>query len=131
MGPVTKSMTTDVPMSFRRRGGKAVIVLPDGTRAARQQEATVDNTMIKVIARAFRWQRLLNEGAYTSMDALANAEKISPSYISRTVRLAYLAPDIVVAIVEGRHPAHLTMKSLLEPFPLEWGKQVDHFLRRG
>lgn len=131
MGPVTKSMTTDVPMSFRRRGGKAVIVLPDGTRAARQQEATVDNTMIKVIARAFRWQRLLNEGAYTSMDALATAEKISPSYISRILRLAYLAPDIVEAIVEGRHPAHLTMKDLLGPFPLEWGRQADHFLGRG
>jgi hypothetical protein len=124
-------MTTDIPMSFRRRGGKAVIVLPDGTRAARQQEATVDNTMIKVIARAFRWQRLLNEGDYTSMDALATAEKISPSYISRTLRLAYLAPDIVEAIVEGRHPAHLTMKGLLEPFPLEWGRQADHFRRRG
>lgn len=131
MQPVTKGMTTDVPMSFRRRGGKAVIVLPDGTRAARQLEATVDNTMVKVIARAFRWQRLMNEGAYTSMDALAAAEKISPSYISRTVRLAYLAPEIVDAIVDGRHPPHLTTKDLLAPFPLEWGRQVDHFLRRG
>ena len=115
-------------MNFRRRGGKAVIVLPDGSRAATQQEATVDNTMIKVLARAFRWQRLMNDGTYTSMDEMAAAEKISPSYISRILRLSYLSPTIVEAILEGRHPAHLTMKDLLVPFPLDWAEQERHFL---
>lgn len=129
--PASQGMTTDVPMNFRRRGGKAVIVLPDGSRAARHQEATIDNTMVKVIARAFRWQRLLNEGAHTSLDDLAAAEKISPSYISRILRLAYLSPAIVEAILEGRHPAHLTMKDLLVPFPPNWMEQEHHFLDTG
>ena len=120
-------MTTDVPMNFRRRGGKAVIVLPDGSRAATQQEATIDNTMIKVLARAFRWQRLMNDGTYTSMEEMAAAEKISPSYISRILRLSYLSPSIVEAILEGRHPAHLTMKDLLLPFPQDWQDQNRHF----
>lgn len=122
------SGSTEVPMTFRRRGGKAVIVLPNGSRAATQQEAIVDNTMIKVLARAFRWQRLMNDGTYTSMEEMAAAEKISPSYISRILRLSYLSPTIVQAIVEGRHPAHLTMKDLLVPFPLAWAEQERHFL---
>ena len=126
-GPAPQSMTTDVPMNFRRRGGKAVIVLPDGSRAATQQEATVDNTMIKVLARAFRWQRLMNDGTYTSMEEMAAAENISPSYISRILRLSYLCPTIVEAILEGRHPAHLTMKDLLMPFPPEWKSQAQYF----
>lgn len=122
------SSSTEVRMSFRRRGGKAVMVLPDGSRAATQQEATVDNTMIKVLARAFRWQRLMNDGTYTSMEEMAAAENISPSYISRILRLSYLSPSIVEAILEGRHPAHLTMKDLLVPFPPEWEKQRKQFL---
>ncbi|MBL0144343.1 MAG: hypothetical protein IPP91_20120 [Betaproteobacteria bacterium] len=119
------SRSTEVRMSFRRRGGKVAIVLPDGSRAATQQEATVDNTMIKVLARAFRWQRLMNDGTYTSMDEMAAAEKISPSYISRILRLTYLSPTIVQAILDGQHPAHLTMKDLLVPFPLEWKAQAE------
>jgi hypothetical protein len=55
-------LSTDIPMTFRIRGGKKVIILPDGTRAVEQREAIVDNTMIKVIARGFRWQRLLTNG---------------------------------------------------------------------
>ena len=121
--PTPLSRSTEVPMQFRRRGGKAVIVLPNGSRAATQQEATVDNTMIKVLARAFRWQRLMNDGTYTSMEEMAVAENISPSYISRILRLSYLSPSIVEAILEGRHPAHLTMKDLLVPFPQDWQDQ--------
>lgn len=51
--------TTHIPMTFRPRGGKTVIVLPDGSRVVVRREATIDNTMIKVIARGFRWRRLL------------------------------------------------------------------------
>ena len=120
--------TTEIPMSFRIRGGKTVMVLPDGTRAVAQREATVDNTMVKVLARGFRWQRLLYDGTYATIEDMAAAEKINPSYISRLMRLAYLSPTIVEAILEGRHPAHLTMKDLMEPFPLDWAAQERHFL---
>lgn len=120
--------TTEIPMSFRIRGGKTVMVLPDGTRAVAQREATVDNTMVKVLARGFRWQRLLYDGTYATIEDMAAAEKINPSYISRLMRLAYLSPTIVEAILDGRHPAHLTMKDLMQPFPLEWAAQERQFL---
>lgn len=122
--------TTEVPMQFRRRGGKTVMILPDGARAVERQEARIDNAMIKVIARGFRWQRLLFDGTYSTMEDLAAAEQINPSYVSRIMRLGLLSPKIVEAILDGQHPAHLTMKDLMEPFPLEWGEQYRHFFER-
>lgn len=129
-GTGTQIVATEIPMKFRRRGGKAVIVLPDGTRGIQRNEATVDSTMVKVIARGHRWQQILFDGVYNSIDDLAEAEKINPSYVSRIMRLACLAPAIVEAILEGRQPAHLTMKDLMAPFPLAWAEQEHHFFGR-
>jgi hypothetical protein len=90
-------------MTFKKRGGRKVIVLPDGTHgnpAPIPFSATIDNTMIKAVARAFRWQRLLENGTYDgAMDEIAKAEKIGPSFVSRVIRLALLAPDIVEGLV--------------------------------
>ena len=95
-----------------------------------RREATIDNTMIKVIARGFRWQRLLYAGTYATIEDLAAAEKINPSYVSRILRLAYLSPKVVQAILDGSHPAWLTMRDLLEPFPMDWQLQEKKFLAR-
>ena len=115
-------------MSFRPRSGRTVIVLPDGSRGVVRREATIDNTMIKVIARGFRWQRLLYDGTYATIEDLAAAEKINPSYVSRILRLAYLSPVVVQAILDGKHPAWLTMKDLLRPLPSDWAEQERLFL---
>ena len=120
---------THIPMTFRPRGGKTVIVLPDGSRGVVRREATIDNTMIKVIARGFRWQRLLYDGTYATIEDLAAAEKINPSYVSRILRLAYLSPRVVQAILDGSHPAWLTMKDLLRPLPSDWAEQERLLLR--
>ena len=129
MRPTTQiPETTHIPMTFRPRGGKTVIVMPDGSRGVVRREATIDNTMIKVIARGFRWQQMLYDGTYTSIEDLAAAEKINPSYVSRILRLAYLSPTVVQAILEGSHPAWLTMKDLLEPFPMDWKQQEKKLL---
>lgn len=122
------SEVTDIPMSFRPRGGRTVIVLPDGSRGVVRREATIDNTMIKVIARGFRWQRLLYDGTYATIEDLAAAEKINPSYVSRILRLAYLSPVVVQAILDGKHPAWLTMRHLLQPFPTDWKQQEKKLL---
>jgi hypothetical protein len=120
-------LTTDIAMNFRIRGGKTVMVLPDGTRAIERKEAIVDSTMVKIIARGHRWHRLLSDGSYATIEDLAAAEKISPSYVSRVTRLAFLSPVITETILEGRQPAHLTMKDLLAPFPADWTMQDGHF----
>ena len=79
--------------------------------------------MIKALARAFRWQKLIEEGTYSCLGELAKAERIGPSFVSRIYRLVLLAPDTVETILEGRQPAHLTLKDLMDPFPVEWAKQ--------
>ena len=123
-------LTTEIPMTFRRRAGKAVIVLPNGERAVERREALIDNTMVKLIARGHRWHRQLFDGTHASIADIAKSENINPSFVSRILRLAYLSPTIVEAILNGQFPAHLTMKRLMEPFPMEWGRQREHFFSR-
>jgi hypothetical protein len=79
--------------------------------------------MVKAIARAFRWQDLLENGTHATIAEIAAAEKINESYVGRVLRLALLAPDIVEAIVDGRQPAGLQLEDLLSPFPIEWPEQ--------
>ncbi len=116
-------ISIDIPMTFKKRGGRKVIVLPDGSHGHPEPAATIDNTMIKAIARAFRWQRMLENGTYSCLDDIARSEKIGASFVSRYHRLVLLAPDIVDAILDGRQPAHLTLKDLMRPFPIVWEDQ--------
>ena len=62
----------------------------------------VDSTLVKAIARAFRWQKMLETGQYATIKEIAKAEKINPSYVSRVLRLTLLAPATVEAILDGR-----------------------------
>ena len=119
----TDVISIEIPMAFKKRGGRKVIVLPDGSHGHPIPTATIDNTMIKAIARAFRWQKLLENGTYTCLDDIARSEKIGASFVSRYYRLVLLAPDIIEAILDGRQPAQMTVKELLLPFPVEWDRQ--------
>ena len=107
-----------VPFRIRMRGGRKVIEMPDGASSPRQ---TVDNTLVKALARAFRWKRMLESGEFTTIAELADHEKIVSSYLTRILRLTLLAPEIVEGIVGGRQTVGLT--ELLEPFPVEWKMQ--------
>jgi hypothetical protein len=85
----------------------------------------IDNTLVKALARAHRWQRLLESGAYGTLAELADAERISRSYVSRILRLTLLAPAIVERILDGRPT--VSLPQLLKPFPVEWEKQRTQF----
>ena len=124
----TLPTVTHIPIKIKIRGGKTVMVLPDGSRVIEQREVTIDNALVKALARAFRWQRFLQDGVFNTIDDLAEAEQINPSYVSRMLRLAFLSPRIIEAIVAGKHPAHLTMKDLMTPFPADWKLQERIFL---
>ena len=91
--------------------------------------ARVDGTLVKALARAHRWQGMLEGGEYGSIEELARAERINPSYLARVLRLTLLAPDIVESILDGRHdPERITLDRLMRPFTVEWrtcGKALD------
>ena len=79
--------------------------------------------MIKALARAFRWRRMLEMGAVATVTEIAVLEKINASYVSRVLRLTLLAPEIVEAILDGRQAPEMTLPVLMGPFPAEWGEQ--------
>src|SRR6185312_4707205 len=117
------TITVHVPLTFARRGGRKQIVLPDGASAWSPPRARVDNTMVKAIARAFRWRKLLETGVHTTVEDVAAAEKINASYVSRVLRLTLLAPAIVEAILDGRQGPEIALAALMKPFPVEWERQ--------
>ena len=88
--------------------------------------AAVDNAMVKALARAFRWRRMLDTGVHATGGPGAG-EGRRPSYVSRILRLTLLAPEIVEAILDGRQPAELQLDDLLDGFPLEWEGQRSRF----
>jgi hypothetical protein len=97
--------------------------LPEGAVQPRRP----DNTLVKALARAFRWKRMLETGEFATIAELAEREGIAPSYMTRVLRLTLLAPDIVEAILDGKQGPEMTLARLLEPFPLEWALQPNHF----
>jgi hypothetical protein len=82
---------------------------------------------MKAFARAWRWQRQLDEGLYTSVTEISEAEDIGKSYVSRILRLALLAPDIVEAILAGRTDQGVMLEQLEQPLPASWEVQRAMF----
>ena len=121
--PIPDTVTLHVPFRVVKRGGRKEMQLPHGVRPDRK----ADNTLVKALARAFRWKRLLESGEFATVSELAEREGIAPSYITRVLRLTLLAPDIVEAILDGKQGPEVTLAQGLEPFPLAWQLQGKHF----
>ena len=118
------AITVRVPIVFRRRGGRKRVATPDGSPVSTPTRSRVDSALVKAVARAFRWQKLIETGVYVTIEEIAAAEKINDSYVGRVLRLTLLEPGIVESILDGRQPPDLQLSWLLKPFPLEWGQQV-------
>ena len=129
MEPV-QTVTIEVPFTIHTRGGRKQVITPDGASAWVSPRARIDSTMIKAVARGFRWRKLLETAAYGTIDEIAKAEKINQSYVSRILRLTLLSPDIVESILDGRQPAEMTLAVLMEPFAVGWREQVEAGFRR-
>jgi hypothetical protein len=118
-----QTVTVTVPFAIRKRGGRKLILTPDGTPASPPTRSRPDSALLKALARGFRWRKLLETGHFATIQEIAEAENINSSYISRVLRMTLLAPQIVEAILAGKHPEGLTMARAMQPFPLEWKHQ--------
>jgi hypothetical protein len=121
-----QTLTVLIPLSVKPRGGRKAMVTPGVLALDRRH----DITLVKAVARAFRWRRMLEIGRFATINELAAAEKINSSYVSRVLRLTLLAPHIVEAILDGRQPEGMTLPSLMQPFPVDWGQQRAEILER-
>jgi hypothetical protein len=120
-----RTLTVRIPMAFRRRPGRKLVVVPEGARGDRAgREAQMNNVLVNAIARAHRWRRLLESGSHSTIAELAEAEHVNPSYVSRVLRLTLLTPEIIECVLDGRQSATLTLAKLMEPFPTSWREQT-------
>ncbi|QFQ87399.1 hypothetical protein F8A10_08150 [Paracoccus kondratievae] len=120
---IPDTVTLYVPFRVVKRGGKKEMQLPEG---ATQSQRT-DSTLVKALARAFRWKRMLESGEFVTIAELAEREGIAPSYMTRVLRLTLLAPDIVDTILEGRQGPDVILARLMDGFPEEWERQKKSF----
>ncbi|MEP9390544.1 recombinase family protein [Mesorhizobium sp. KR9-304] len=113
----------ECPMSLRRRGVETRMVLADGSDAKREPDAA----LVDLIRRAHRYRRQLTDGSGCSLSQIAKHNSTDPSEVSRLLPLAFLAPTITEAILDGSQPAELTALRLsrMADLPLSWREQAD------
>lgn len=120
--PIPETVTLHVPFRIVKRGGRKEMKLPEGATQPRR----TDSTLVKALARAFRWKRMLESGEFATISELAEREGIAPSYMTRVLRLTLLAPDIVEAILDGKQGPGVTLAHLLDPPSMKWEQQRNH-----
>ena len=120
---IPDTVTLHVPFRIVKRGGRKEMQMPEGAAQLRR----TDNTLVKALARAFRWKRMLESGEFATIAELAEREGIATSYMTRILRLTQLEPGIIEAVLDGTQFADLTLKTATQHFPGEWTAQVSKF----
>ena len=120
---ISETIVVTVPFRIVKRGGRREMQLPEGVRP----DQKADNTLLKALARAFRWKRLLESGDFATIGDLAAMEGIAASYMTRVMRLTLFAPEIVERTLDGRQGAEMTLAGMLEPVALERKQQHQVF----
>ena len=117
-----ETISVFVPVQWKRRGGRKEIVLPE--EPPPEPEAAPTPLQI-ALARAFHWQRMIDEGEVEDIAGLAEKVGFDRSYVGRTLELAGLAPDIIEAVLAGQEPSGLSLRLLHQGLPYEWRKQRE------
>jgi hypothetical protein len=121
------SLTVQVALPIRRRPGRKTVVTPeelaspDVSRPAAQTHG--EPAAVKALARAFRYQRPLNEGQHASITEMAEADRLDRGYMGRLLQLTLLAPKIVERVLDVEHSEQFALLGLLSSLPVNWGQQ--------
>jgi DNA invertase Pin-like site-specific DNA recombinase len=109
-----------IPIALKHRQGAAIIEAPQSCSVADH----IDRALVRAVALARSWSERLAAGDASSMKDLARSEGYCTHYAAKLLTLAWLAPDLVEKIVEGRQPRALSLGALIkEPLPLNWDDQ--------
>jgi hypothetical protein len=123
---MTTHVTVRVPLTIWRWPGRKTVVSP-ALEGAMSIQTRADPALVKAMARAFRYQRMLDEGQYASISEMAQAERLERGYLGSLLRLTLLAPNIVDAILDRHQPEALSLPRLLAPFSTVWVEQRQAF----
>jgi hypothetical protein len=106
---------------LKRCGGEMRLVIP--SQSADRSPDNAVPALIKALSRAHEWVRQIIAGEYKDQRAIAAATGLNERYVSRIIQSAFLAPEIVEAIVKGRQAPEVTLAALLDDVPLSWAEQ--------
>ena len=116
-----RTITVTVPIKFEQKGGRKIVLSPTPHALPSPRK---ENSLIKALARAYRWRQAIENGRYSSITELAAAEGINQSYVCRILRLTLLAPAIVNAILNGTQRRTLQLDDVTTPLPQDWDGQI-------
>ncbi|MDA0782796.1 MAG: hypothetical protein O2942_11105 [Proteobacteria bacterium] len=121
-----KTVSIFIPMKIKKRGGAAMVILPNGVR--KNDSYNYDQKLINAIAKAYKWQQTLKMDNNLTITELAAREKVGLSYFRKITRLNYLSPYIIVSILEGKQPRNLKLQDFMDkPIPDLWQEQKEMF----
>lgn len=122
MTSASNTIRVVIPLTIRKRNGRPRILPPEDI--AMRDDRAQDPHVLRAIARAWKWRRQVESGAVSVIQEIATAEKVSDRFVSRMMRLAYLSPDVLQALVVRRVPPALSLADLIEIARLPWVEQV-------
>ena len=116
-------IVVNVPLTLKKRGGRKEVILPQAFASDSPMRPSHQEALVIAIARAHRWQRLLDEGKFESVSDLAREIGLDVSFAARLLRLTLLAPDIVESVLMGEEPSGLSLTMLTKQSPSSWSEQ--------
>lgn len=116
-------IVVNVPLTLKKRGGRKKVVLPQAFASETPMRPSHQEALVIAIARAHRWQKLLDDGKFESVSDLAREIGLDVSFAARLLRLTLLAPDIVEMILMGEEPSGLSLTMLTKQLPMLWDEQ--------
>lgn len=116
-------LVINVPLRLKKRAGRKEVILPDAFGDGNLSRTPHQEALVVALARAHRWQKLLDEGKFKSVSDLAREIGLDVSFAARLLRLTLLAPDIIEAILMGEEPSGLSLTMLTKPLPVVWDLQ--------
>lgn len=118
-------MIVNVPLCLKKRGGRKEVILPQAFASDTPMYESRQEALVIALARAHRWQRLLDEGKFGSISELARELGMDVSLVARLMRLTLLVPDIIEAILVGEEPSGLSLTMLTRKLPTIWTEQAS------
>ena len=122
MSETATSIRVVIPLTLRKRNGRPKILPPEDAGLPGSQGQ--DPHVLRAIARAWKWRRQLEEGEVLTLRDIAVAEKLSEAYVGRLLRFAYLAPEVLEALVLRRRPPSISINEIVEVARLPWADQM-------
>jgi hypothetical protein len=118
-----QGISVNVPLMLKKRGGRREVILPQAFASDNPMHPSHQEALVVAIARAHRWQKLLDDGKFESISELARQVGLDVSFAARLMRLTLLAPDIVEAILMGEEPSGLSLTMLTKVRSVIWTEQ--------